>query len=351
VEKTLNFGQGQFAIAGNPYMSSIDFAKLQEANSSVITGTYYIWIGPGGTNSINPGSYAIYNALIGITTGRTGVELTDSIVPMQAFIVDKSEGATSTTLAFDLALIGVTDGSARLRSAAPQGDKLDIVASTGQAGVRTLVASRQEGGDSFASVDSRKLFAEINSIPEVYTLKPRANNEQVATAVNILGEITGETLVPLAISTTHKGELSFTFTGMDTYNAHISLLDIEANTETDLTDKTQYEYRFNYVPEQSGGKIVANESRFFIRLNKSFTGIEEIASEAVRIYAPYPGTLQVVSTHPLRQVRVYNLQGSLVYNTSAIQTNTQKVEGLAAGVYIVKAVSGNTVATEKVIVR
>jgi hypothetical protein len=41
----------------------------------------------------------------------------------------------------------------------------------------------------------------------------------------------------------------------------------------------------------------------------------------------------------------------VIYNTSAIQANTQKVEGLAGGVYIVKAVSGNTVTTEKVIVK
>jgi hypothetical protein len=277
---------------------------------------------------------------------------------MQSFIVEKkdpnvyntSSNISVPTLTFDLAAIGATDNSARLRSAAPQGDKLNIIASTAQAGVRTLVVSRQEGSDNFGSVDSRKLFDEINSIPEVYTLKPRTNNEQVATAVNILGEITGETLVPLAISTTYKGELSFTFTGMDTYNARISLLDTETNTETELTDKAQYEYRFDYVPEQSDGKTVANESRFFIRLNKSFTGIEDIALEAVRIFAPLPGTLQVVSTHPLRQVTVYNLQGSMVYNAQ-VQANTQKVEGLAGGVYIVKVVSGNTVTTEKVIVR
>jgi hypothetical protein len=227
---------------------------------------------------------------------------------------------------------------------------LAIVAKTAAAGVRTVIVSRQEGGNSFGPADSRKLFDEINSIPDVYTLKPVANNEQVATAVNVLGEITGETLVPLAISTTHKGELSLAFSGMDTYNARIFLLDTETNTETELTDKAAYEYKFDYVPEQSGGKTVANESRFFIRLHKVSTGIDAIASEAVRIYASRPGTLQVVSTHPLHQVMVYNLQGSKIYDAQ-VQTNTHKVEGLVGGVYLVKVVSGNTVTTEKVIVR
>jgi hypothetical protein len=356
VDKRLDFGLAQtnsFAIAGNPYMSSIDFEELfnYDANKFLIKGTYQIWIGPGGNSG---GSYAGYN-VFGGAFGREGVKLNQNIAPMQSFIVEKSETFAFETLTFDLAAIGATGGSAGLRSAAPQVNKLDIVASTAQAGVRTVIVSRQEGGSSLGSADSRKLFDEINNIPEVYTLKPNvkpgANNKQAATAVNVLGEITGETLIPLAISTTHKGELTFTFTGMDTYNARISLLDTETNTETELTDKEQYEYTFDYVPEQSGEKIVANESRFFIRLNKTFTEIEEIASEAIRIYAPYPGTLQVTSTHPLRQVTVYNLQGSMVYNTSAIQANTQKVEGLAAGVYIVKAVSGNTVTTEKVLVR
>jgi hypothetical protein len=117
-----------------------------------------------------------------------------------------------------------------------------------------------------------------------------------------------------------------------------------------LTDKAQYEYRFNYVPEQSAEKIVANESRFFIRLNKVSTGIETIAAEAVRIFAARPGTLQVVSTHPLHQVIVYNLQGAKVYD-AAVRTNTHRIDGLVGGVYIVKVVSGNTVTTEKVIIR
>jgi hypothetical protein len=155
----------------------------------------------------------------------------------------------------------------------------------------------------------------------------------------------------LVISTTYNGELTFTFSGMDTYDARISLLDTEMKIETDLTGKAQHEYRFNYVPEQSGGIIVSNESRFFIRLNKVFTGTEDITSEAIRIYAPLPGTLQVVSTQALRQVTVYNLQGSTVYNAPSVQTNTQKIDGLAAGVYIVKVVSGDTVKTEKVIVK
>jgi hypothetical protein len=356
VDKPLSFGSDHFAIVGNPYMSSIDFATLQTENPSVIKGTYYIWIGAGSNSTkYTPGSYAIYNAGIDETAGPSDVELDQNIAPMQSFIIEKSDEllADEGELAFDLEQIGVTgvtDGSAELRSAAVQGDKLAIVASTDQADIRTVIASRQTGNNSFGSADSRKLFNEINSIPEVYTLKPDANNAQVATAINVLGEITGETLVPLVISTTYKGELTFTLSGMDTYNARIFLLDTETNTETDLTGKAQYEYKFDYVPVQSGGTTVSNESRFFIRLNKVSTGIEDIESEVVRIYAPYPGTLQVVSTHPLHQVMVYNLQGARVYNAQ-VQTNTHKVEGLAAGVYIVKVVSGNTVKTEKVWVK
>jgi hypothetical protein len=325
-------------------MSSIDFDELQTGNSSVIKGTYYIWIGPGS------GSYAGYNVSGNVSFGHADVELDKYIAPMQSFIVNKSEDASDSKLTFDLEEIGATGNSTVLRSATPQGDKLAIVASTDQTGIRTVIVSHQAGSDSFGSADSRKLFDEINSNPEVYTLKPDARNEQVATAVNVLGEITGEMLIPLVIATTYKGELTFTFSGMDTYHARIFLLDTETNTETELTGKAQYEYRFNYVPEQSGGKTVANENRFFIWMGKVPTGIETIAPEVVRIYAPLPGTLQVASTHPLRQVMVYNLQGSRVYD-ARVQTNTHKIEGLAAGVYLVKVVSGNTVKMEKVIVK
>jgi hypothetical protein len=349
VDKSLDAGTDLFAIAGNPYMGSIDFTELQNANNTLIKGAYQIWIGPGGSLG---GSYAGYN-VFGGAFGREGVNLNNYIAPMQSFIVEKLNTGASGTLAFDLAAIGVNGVNPGLRSAAPPVDKLAIVASTAQAGVRTVIVSRQEGGNSFGPADSRKLFDEINSIPEVYTLKtsvkPGANNEPIATAVNVLGEITGETLIPLAISTTYKGEINFTFSGMDSYDARIFLLDTETNREIELTDKTAYAYKFDYVPEQSAGKIIANESRFFIRLHKVSTGVDAIASEVVRIYASRTGTLQVVSTHPLHQVLVYNLQGAKVYDAQ-VRNNTHKVEGLAGGVYIVKVVSGNTVTTQKVIV-
>ncbi|MDR3339576.1 MAG: right-handed parallel beta-helix repeat-containing protein, partial [Candidatus Symbiothrix sp.] len=142
VTKTLDAGQDLFAIVGNPFMGSIDFPALQAANPSVIKSTYQIWIGPGGALG---GSYAGYN-VSGGAFGREGVNVNNYIAPMQSFIVEKSDVDAPATLAFDLAAIGATGVQTELRSTAPPVDKLAIVASTAQAGVRTVIVSRQEGG-------------------------------------------------------------------------------------------------------------------------------------------------------------------------------------------------------------
>jgi hypothetical protein len=231
-----------------------------------------------------------------------------------------------------------------LRSATATGDKLDIVARNATAAVRTFIAKREGGSDTFGNSDARKLTNGISNVPEVYTLKP-LNSSMIPIAANIINS--DNLLIPVGIATAQSGATSLTFTGMDSYNAEIRLIDKEADKEIDLTGLTTYEYPFNYVPKMQSGQAVANEARFFIQLKStgSVTGLDEI-SGALNIYST-PQTIHILSPEPVNQVSVYNLQGALVYTVKEANV----IRNVVPGVYIVKAATANGAKTTKIIVQ
>jgi hypothetical protein len=176
----------------------------------------------------------------------------------------------------------------------------------------------------------------------------------VAVGADILNEIKDDIVIPLGISTTYEGSITFTFTGMDTYNARIFLIDNAAsnNKEIELTGKANYDYTFNYTPEMVNGTAVSNENRFSIRLSPtSVTGIESEASNNILIYSNKPETIEAVSGESIRQISVFNIQGQEIYDNASVNAYEYTVTGLATGVYVVKAITGTEVKTTKIIVK
>jgi M6 family metalloprotease-like protein len=339
---TPNFGsdgEGNFALIGNPLVATIDFYALYDANNTEIKDNYQIWVG----NS-TVGGYAGHKA-----GAPVGFELTDVmneyIAPLQAFIVEQKDGATNSALNFAPATVGATEtANASLRSATATSDKLDIVARNATAAVRTFIAKRDGGNDTFGNLDARKLMNGIGNVPEVYTLKP-LNSSMIQTSANIIGS--DDLVIPVGIATAQSGETSLTFTGMDTYNAEITLIDTEDKVEQNLTGLETFEYKFNYVPKTQSGQAAANEERFFIKLRStgSVTGLDEI-SGAINIYATLQ-TIHILSSEPVSQASVYTLQGTLVCTATEVNT----IKNVVPGIYVVKVITAKGEKTTKVIVQ
>jgi hypothetical protein len=268
---------------------------------------------------------------------------------MQSVLVEKADNyAGGGALRFPAA-IGVTGTGSQLRAAAATvtGDKLDIVARNTTAAVRTFIAKREEGGDTFGSRDARKLIDAIGNIPEVYTLKP-LGTKMIATAANIINS--DDLVIPAGIATARSGEIILAFTGMDTYNAQITLIDTEANAERDLTGLSAYEYTFNYTPNLQNGQVIANEDRFFIRFSPAnVTGLGGDVARHVSTTTVYASrqTIHIVSPDPVREISVYTPQGILVYNAADVNT----IKNVTPGIYIVKAVTAKGVKTTKLMVQ
>ena len=354
--KTLEFGLGQlqkfsYAATGNPFMSSIDFSKLLTDNP-FISDNYWIWIGAGASNETNPGSYATYNETAG-TVGPLTNTLDQYIPPMQSFIVEVQDKITTATVTFDIESIGATGkNTTGLRAATQSSDLLEIIASTPQSAVRAVVASRENGSPVFNRMDANKFFAGINSLPDIYLLKPDAAGSMVAVGASVLNEIKSNTTVPLGISTTYEGAITLSFKGMDTYDARIFLNDAVEQNKIELTGKPNYEYTFNYVPERINGTAVSNENRFSIYLSSTnLTGAESVIPGNTWVYSNKPGTIQAISGEWIHQVLVFDMQGRKIYDNASVNTHEQTVTGLTQGVYIAKVVTENEVKTMRIIVK
>ena len=265
VEKTLNWGNdgsADFALVGNPFMTTIGFDKLYETNVSKIEDSYLVYTADG---------YAGYN----LSEGAYGIVLVDEldqfIAPLQGFIVEK---AGNGDLVFDAEEgVQATNAPATLRNSVAKTDRLSIVASNPAASVRTIIAQDETRNHS------HKLFNCLSATPDIYT-----KNGNTAYGVQLLQ--TNDALIPLGLRTNYAGEMSFIFTGMDSYDAQITFSDVLTGENVDLTDLATYTYELNYTPASNN-----EENRFFI------------------VLAPKtPNSIGTVSDGLIRQ-RYYNLQG------------------------------------------
>jgi len=339
VTKTVEFADGYFALTGNPYMAALDFSKMYNQNKAVINDTYHVWTDAGFESySCSMGAFGV----IGV------VEQSAFIAPLQGFLVEKSVTASSASVAFNENMTTV-QSNIKLRAATANENRLTIDARNSIAGVRTIIAKMDGGQDKFGNLDSRKIINTIGSTPEIYTLKPY-NSGLIAVGINVINN--DNLLIPIGLATNFTGQIKLSFSGMNTYHAKLTFTDAAANKEIDLTGLASFDYVFNYTPKTVNGEAAVCEDRFFIRISKSATGIEEIPVEKVNIFEAN-GYIQAVScaANPIKEVAIYNLQGVIIYKESFLNAISLTVNRkLPLGAYIVKVITEKNLNTVKLII-
>lgn len=341
-----------FAFVGNPYMTSINFDQLR-----------LIANGSGTNGNIISANYIIHNgsAFVGYTPdGNWGAAFTGTedridriIPPLQAFIVEAA-GSTSgdQTIQFgDLANLQATGTSAGLRKANTSYGKLDIIAENGTIPVLTFIANRENGESA------RKLKADINVVPDIYTL---AQDNETALGAQLIDSDINDIIIPLGIATSKSGEMSLSFSGMETYpNVDIALIDRETNIPVDLNE--QPVYNFTYTPpmhptkkDDNGNPVVlANENRFFIAFSpSSITGMKQVQEQKITV-STKGNELQVLGStdNLIKEVLVYTMQGQLLFADYMINqpVYTTTLTGSKGQSYLVKVISEKNVQTVKLL--
>jgi len=349
-------GESPFALVGNPFMTTIDFNALQSANSTLIKKSYHLW-----TEDENGVGYMCYNpdGMSGIINPLLG--LNNRIAPLQGFIVEQNTDIGD--LEFDL--VNMASGmKATLRSAQETKDKLSIIATNNKVSVLTYIAKREDGTAQFGERDSRKLMNGLSLVPEVYTLK-QSDNDPIAVGANITNSDNVE--YPLGLATTFEGEITFTFSGMDSYDAQIFFIDELLDETIALTGMATYEYIFDYTPPQHGAEIISTEDRFYIRIitrlddetgdetDVNVTGDEtsnEITGNQSIIAYARRGTIYAASDEEnIQEISVYSLQGVVLYQSIVNDTShTTTKKFTPGGMYIVNIKTDNRIVSKKVII-
>jgi hypothetical protein len=343
-EKPLNFGtnneaNGDVALVGNPYMAALDFDALYAENGDAIKPCYQVWMGNG---------YGAYTS-DGYAGNIVGEALSQCIAPLQAFLVEKPETPAATSLKF-MEKMAKANGSAALRSSESNKDKLSIIARNPAGGILTFIAKREGGRDSFGNLDVRKIINAITDLPEIYTLKPYKSSS-IGTAVNIIDN--DDILIPVGLATNFTGAITLSFSGMNAYNANLSLIDAVADKEFNLTGLTSYDYTFNYTPKTVNGTEATCEDRFFVRISKTLTGLEKSVAGKVNVYEK-DGQIRITSnaSNPIKEVNIYNLQGVLIYKSTALHSVSHTINSdRSAGIYIVKVITEKDVDNVKIIMK
>ena len=335
-------GSSSFALVGNPYMTTINFDKLFSNNTSLIKNSYYVW-----TKIDENAGYLGYNS--GDHFGVIAPSPLDSLIaPLQGFIVERAEDVMNTDeLKFDLPKVA-SKLQGTLRSAHDTKNKLDIIAKNDKAAVLTFITVREGGSEQFGNSDSRKLMNSLSSVPDIYTLKP-SDNKLIATGANITNSEDVE--YPLGLATTFEGDITFTFSGMDNYDAKIFFTDKLLDKEIELTNMSMYEYKFDYTPPQNGAEIVSTNDRFSISIN-SFSGVsnELACNQPLYVYANQ-GAINVISKGAdIQEVKIYNLHGMALYLSNVNDTSHKTTKRFTSGVYIVSIKINNSIIYKKVII-
>jgi hypothetical protein len=169
--------------------------------------------------------------------------------------------------------------------------------------------------------------------------------------INVIN--TDDLLIPVGLATSFLGNITLSFSGMDNYDANLTLIDVSMDKEINLTGLAFCEYTFDYTPrKKANGEPEVCEDRFFIRISKSVTDIPQtLVAGKVNVYESN-GFIRVVSdaSNPIKETVVYDLQGVAIYKAASVNAISHTVDkNLPAGAYIVKVVCEKSIENVKVI--
>lgn len=334
-------GGRDFALVGNPFMTSIDFRVLYNSvNSNIINNNYLVWTKEGTEEGFV--GYAAIGSY-GIEAIGTGTATNDEyIAPLQSFFVEKYNGGA---LTFDLSAVSATGQGSLRASESDDYGKLDILADNETVPVKTFITNKED------MESARKLKNGCGNIPDIYTL---SSDNAFAYGAQVINTNTAVT-IPLVIATEKEGKTTLTFSGMSSFaDTNIQLIDGEEIIN--LTGDS-YSYEFDYIPptakdEKGKDVAVANENRFYIAFSpSSITGNDNIDAENLSVYISN-NAIHAVSTLSdlIRRITVYDVQGRILYTTDKLNTPVYTINTLEnKTVYILKIITGKSVKTVKVI--
>jgi len=273
------------------------------------------------------------------------------IAPMQSFLVEIAEDVdmpSGLTLTFNPETMSTTSTTSLLRASQnTTANNLTITASNVNGNTTTWLRQSPEANDNFCNEDFSKIIESANSSPSVYTLTTTREGKTRALLLNSIQS--NKTVVPIGITSTYSGSYTLTFSGMDSYDAKIFLIDTQKGTEMDITEQTEFSYTFTH----NGSTKSSLEDRFILRFEQfSPTGIDEFQSENnIVVYVQGSDLFILSNESDLTKIQVYDLHGKLLIQEVPTNSSLCRLEDVLpnSGVYLIKIHTKQGVVSKKII--
>lgn len=281
----------EYYLVGNPFMAHLDMEAFFERNGAKnengILENKYWYVAKDGVQNV------VVTDPDDENTTWTNADENSLIPPLRSFFVKKKDGASGTTITFthDMQALGRTSADAGTAS----GQTLLITATNADGKVsRAAVAYSGMASDDYRSGEDAELFLDSNlgDVPMVYTVAGT-----MATSINTR---TACERVPLGVYGARDEEVTLRFEGTGAFSG-LTLYDARTGQATALREGSEASVRTN------------DYGRYYLT-GGTPTGTESVRpGNGIEIYSVRPGEVVVTSMGaPLREVRVYGVNGALV---------------------------------------
>ena len=312
-------GDGTHFLVGNPFMTYLDMAKFFEVNSAVLESKYWTL-----TNGAS-------NAAVGTPdVGFDGGSNNGTVAPMQAFFVEQKSGAASRQITFTsdrMSATAVAATEVTTKSASATNPVITLTAECGDVKSKASLLTYDKADNGYkADEDAVVLLDSELDAPMVYTV-----SGSKAAQVNAVKSIRN---IGLGVYNETNDEVTLTIEGLSRLAEPLYLYDAHTRKSVKLEDDS---YSLRVAGDSHG--------RYFLRDSELGSELENTIS----IYSARRGQVIVSSLRPVKEIKVFGLNGSQVRQFSV--NTTQYSFNLPAGIYMIHAGDGEQAHTEKVIVR
>ncbi len=312
-------GDGTHFLVGNPFMTYLKMDAFLDANKDVLASKYW----------------TLTNDAPDAAVGTPDVDFDDesnngTVAPMQAFFVELKSGAVSKQITFTPAMMSATEATvteATTKSASATNPVITLTAERGDVKSRASLLTYDKADNGYkADEDAVVLLDSELDAPMVYTV-----SGSKAAQVNAVKSIRN---IGLGVYNETNDEVTLTIEGLSRLAEPLYLYDAHTRKSVKLEDDS---YSLRVAGDSHG--------RYFLRDSELGAELENTIS----IYSARRGQVIVSSLRPVKEIKVFGLNGSQVRQFSV--NTTQYSFDLPAGIYMIHASDGEQAHTEKVIVR
>ncbi|MDR1200038.1 MAG: hypothetical protein LBL58_00205 [Tannerellaceae bacterium] len=345
----------------NPFMAYLDIKSFLTNNTN-LENAVKIWNGgisaqpnatPGDFITILPDKtsdnrYIIDNADDWFNDGTSN---TGYIAPLQSFFVKKAySGETISTLnmnpAWTTTINSSHSGDYTLRADAKEINTLRIKATQNKESSTTVLFSYPEATPNYnKNEDSYKLFSSEITV-SVYSLSPTGDPLAINTSNNFQN-----TAIRLGIRLKEAGTITFHFSGMETFGYKTYLIDHSQNNKK-IDIQQNPTYSFTVVKQSVNDKVIELNNRFTLEMQ--YTGNIQVDNENIQAknltITSKNGYIHIQTPSVASSLQIYNMAGTLVYNTHT-KSDNYRVHVGSPQTYLIKVKMNDEYIVEKVFVK